>query len=148
MPLMQFGKLTSNALLENPIKSTRLCIPSDTNRMIDDADVQTLNTLLKYAPNVPVVIVRTMKDKVLAMNKKEIREEYRRRTVQADNQMISRKRQSVGNRKIAAQAEEKLLERTKEDAEELLKKGFSASPLVYVSKCMYCISLNSCKCHS
>jgi hypothetical protein len=111
--------------------------------MVDDADVQTLGTLLIYAPNVPVVIVRTMKDKVLAMNEKEIREEYGRRTVQASNQMNSRNRPSVGNRTIATQAEQKLVERTKEDAEELLRKGFSAAPLVYVSKCMYCISLNS-----
>jgi hypothetical protein len=145
---MQSGKLTSSSLLEISIESSRLCIPSDTNRMIDDADVQTLNTLLKHAPDIPVVIVRIMKDKVLAMNEKEIREEYGRKTVQADKQMTSQKRPSVSNRKIAAQAEEKLVERTKEDAEELLRKGFNAAPLVYVSKCMYCISLNSCKCHT
>jgi hypothetical protein len=94
--------------------------------MVENAEESTLRVLTKYAPNVPILIVRTMKDKVLAFEKEAARES------------ASRSGTSLTEDRMCKIAEEKLVERAAKDIEELEAKGFStdATPVTYVSRGM------------
>lgn len=94
--------------------------------MVDDSEEASLRVFSKYAPKVPVVIVKTMKDKFLAVSREEVREDY------------IRKRITITDQEVLEKAEQKLLERSKDDSTELERKGFSTddTPLAYVSRGM------------
>lgn len=91
---------------------------------------ETLNVLSKHAVYVPVLIVRTTKDKVLAMSEKSIREGYEHSGAQNGNNVQFSSQQTL------AEAESQLLVRAEQDAEELASKNYNPNvyPLIYVSK--------------
>lgn len=57
----------------------RFCVDSDVSR-IEEADRRTFETIAQYSNTVPVFVVGTKKDKLIAYRKVELLEEYMQRT--------------------------------------------------------------------
>lgn len=57
------------------LTQTRFCVDSDVSR-IEEADKRTFETISQYSNHVPVFVVGTKKDKLVAFRKMQLLEEY------------------------------------------------------------------------
>lgn len=60
-------------------KFSRFCVDSDVSR-IEEADKRTFETIAQFSNNVPVFVIGTKKDKLVAFRKMQLLEQYMEKT--------------------------------------------------------------------